>query len=654
MGHVVHDGGGDLLLIHELADGGHGLLVQYHALAEDDKLRAIALDELLGLLHVHLIGVVGADGEVHHGGLFRHGVDGDVVVQRTHGLGGQVATLDDVVVHHIAKALGLHLAVEAVLPVHQGGEHRHVGHLAAEGTGLHLGAAEVGPHFLHQQLLHPVDELSALIVEDVLIIEGQHLLMLGVAAAGVAAGQDANGAAGGILGGDQVDALLLPPLVILQRLRQQLQCLGGTVAAAHLVFLLLHAVDEGTGVGRCGHAHVTGGDDGLQALAADVHLYLVVLQNVAVDVAQADGALAAGLQNDGLKSLTLALEVGHHGAAGDPAHMLAVLVDLHTGTHDAAIQQGDGRDLPGQDAQVAEIAIHMLDEGLMLLFQRGAADEVALLGGKADGKLGQGNGENGDHAAVRGSAHLVAVQGQRGLQTQGVAGPQTGGTCAQFDETVPQPCRVFAGDIDLIAQRLAGVAGLGHAGGVTLQRDGAQRVLHGFGQLCAAGHLGQHFLALGALYRDGGHLAGDVLNLAVEALQRLIQMGQILVGVGGVHHQQIAVLLKEVQIGVVHRAAVVVGNDAVLGHVQIQGADVAGQHMLQKRLAFRPGDLQPAHVGHVEQAAHLTGVQMLGNDAAGVLDGHLPSAEVHQLRAGGHMDVIQLGTLQFAHLLFPP
>ena len=131
-------------------------------------------------------------------------------------------------------------------------------------------------------------------------------------------------------------------------------------------------------------------------------------------------------------------------------------------------------------------------------------------------------------------------------------------------------------------------------------------------------------------------------------------MGQILIGVGGVHHQQIAVLLEQVQVCVIHRAAVGVGDDAVLGHVQVQRADVAGQHMLQKRLALRPLDQQAAHVGHVEQAAHLTGIQMLGNDAAGILDGHFPSAEVHQLRAGGHMDVIQLGTLQFAHTLFPP
>ena len=78
MGHIVHNGGGNLLLVHKAADLGHRLLMQNHGLAEDDQLRTIAVDELLGLLHVHLIGVIPAHGEVHHGGLLGNGVHGDV------------------------------------------------------------------------------------------------------------------------------------------------------------------------------------------------------------------------------------------------------------------------------------------------------------------------------------------------------------------------------------------------------------------------------------------------------------------------------------------------------------------------------------------------------------------------------------------------
>ena len=470
MRHVVHDGGVDVLLIHELPDLGHRLLVQHHALAEYDQLRTVAVEELLRLLHVHLVGVVGADGEVHHGRLLRHRVDGDIVVERTHGLGGQMAALNDVIVHHVAQTFGLGLAVNAVLPVHQCGEYRHVGHLTAEGTRFHLGAAEVGTHFLHQQPLHLVDEFRTLVIEYLLVVEGQHLLVLGVPAGRVAAAEQPHGAAGGVLGGDEVHALLLPPLVVLQRFFQQLQRLGCAIAGADAVCVLLRAVQQRAGKGRCAHAHVAGGDDGLQPLAPDIHLHGVVLQNVVVDIAQADGALAAGLQNDGGQALTLGLEVGHHGAAGDPSHQLAALIDLHTRPHDAAIQQRDGSDLPGQAGHIGEVTIHVLYKASVLLFQRGTSDVIALLLGEADGELGQRHGKDGDLAAVGSSAHLMTVQRQRSLHAQRVPGAQTGGTCAQLHQTVPQPLRVLAVDIDLVAQRFAGVAGLGDVGIMALQR----------------------------------------------------------------------------------------------------------------------------------------------------------------------------------------
>ena len=214
MSHVVHDGGGDALLVHELADGGHGLLVEDHALAEDDELGLILGDDLLGLLHVDLEDVVLADGEVHHGAALGDRVNGDVVMQRAHGLSGQVAALDDVVVEHVSKALGGVLPIQPVLPIHEGGEHGHVGHLAGDHAGLHLGAAEVPAHLLHQELLHPIDELGALIVEHVRIVEGLDLLVLGIPEGGVAGRQELDRLAGGVLRGDQVDAAVLPPLVV--------------------------------------------------------------------------------------------------------------------------------------------------------------------------------------------------------------------------------------------------------------------------------------------------------------------------------------------------------------------------------------------------------------------------------------------------------
>ena len=128
MGHVIHDRGGNVLLVHELADGGHRFLVEHHALAENNEFRTVAVNELLGLFHVDLVDVVLTDGEIYHGGALRNRVNGDIVMQCAHGLRRQVAALDDMVVHDVAQALGGMLAVQAVLPVHQGGEHRHIGH----------------------------------------------------------------------------------------------------------------------------------------------------------------------------------------------------------------------------------------------------------------------------------------------------------------------------------------------------------------------------------------------------------------------------------------------------------------------------------------------------------------------------------------------
>ena len=40
--HIVHYGGGYVLLVHELAYSRHGLLMQHHGLAEDYQLRPVA------------------------------------------------------------------------------------------------------------------------------------------------------------------------------------------------------------------------------------------------------------------------------------------------------------------------------------------------------------------------------------------------------------------------------------------------------------------------------------------------------------------------------------------------------------------------------------------------------------------------------------
>ena len=237
-------------------------------------------------------------------------------------------------------------------------------------------------------------------------------------------------------------------------------------------------------------------------------------------------------------------------------------------------------DALGQHGQVPEIPIQDGLVGLRLLFQGRPAHIIALLLREAHGKLGQRHSENGDLAAIWGQAHLMAVKGQPRLQPQGIPGAQARRLGPQLHQPVPQPGGVGAVDEQLIPQRFPGIAGLGNPHGLSFQLQGIQGVLHGLGNGLAAGHGQQQFLALWPLDGDGGIVRGNIRDGAVEILDQRPQMGQVLVLIGGVHHQQEPILLEFVQIGVVHSPAVFVGDDAILGLVQVQGHHVAGEHML--------------------------------------------------------------------------
>lgn len=345
---------------------------------------------------------------------------------RAHWLGRQVAALDDVVVHDIAEALRRVLAVEAVLPVHKGGERGHIAHLAADDARFDLRAAEVQAHLLDEQAFDLVDELRALIVEDILVIERQDLLVLGIAAAGVAGTEHLHGMARRILGRNEVDALFLAPQVVLLGLLQQLEGLAGQVLERADGILLLRAIQQRTRERRRADAHVVRGNDGLEPLAADIDLHGVIRKDVAVDVAQADGALGRLVGDDGLQALALGDVIRNHRAARHPADLLLTTVDGHTGAHDAAVEQRDRLDAARQDGKVAEIAVHDALEGGKLLLERLAADKVALLGRKADGKLGKRHGK--DRHLVPGGveAHLMAVQRQSSLEAERVARAEAG------------------------------------------------------------------------------------------------------------------------------------------------------------------------------------------------------------------------------------
>ena len=331
--------------------------------------------------------------------------------------------------------------------------------------------------------------------------------------------------------------------------------------------------------------------------------------------------------------------------------MLPVAIDGHAVAHDAPVHQSDGADPLGQSGQHFGGEVLGPDSclGRRLGFQRLAAHEVALGLIEGDGELGESQGEDGHGLALLVYAHLVAVEGQHALHAQGVPGAEAGRLSAQLQQTVPGPQGVLVLQEQLIADGLGGVAGPGNLDGVALQIHGGQVVAGRLGDLRAAGQDGEHLAALGALDRDGNGLGGDVADGAVVVLHDGGEIGQILVRVGGVHHQQEAIRLKLIEIRVVHGAAVLSGDDAVLGLVEIQSQDVAAEHVLQERHPIWPLDKETSHMAHVKKAAAGTGVQMLGDDAFRILDGHLPAAEIHHGGARRDVGVIELGSFKLAH-----
>jgi hypothetical protein len=131
------------------------------------------------------VGIVLADREVEDRGRLGRGVPGDVIAEGAHRLRGEVAALDDVVVHDRPDAPRLRLAIVAVQVVHHRAEDGHVGHLPADHACLDLSGAEEPPHLLDEVALDSGDEVGALVVVDVGVHQRSNPLVFGVAERGV-------------------------------------------------------------------------------------------------------------------------------------------------------------------------------------------------------------------------------------------------------------------------------------------------------------------------------------------------------------------------------------------------------------------------------------------------------------------------------------
>jgi hypothetical protein len=65
--------------------------------------------------------------------------------------------------------------------------------------------------------------------------------------------------------------------------------------------------------------------------------------------------------------------------------------------------------------------------------------------------------------------------------------------------------------------------------------------------------------------------------------------------------------------------------------------------MLKKRNCGGAADVNPAHVGDIENAGMISGGKVLLNNSRPVLNRHVPSAECHHLSAKFHMLIMDNG-----------
>ena len=308
--------------------------------------------------------------------------------------------------------------------------------------------------------------------------------------------------------------------------------------------------------------HVPAHQGGGEPLAPDRHMDISL--GIGVQIGQADGALAGGVQD---LALAVKAVVGDHGAGGDIADRPVALVHRHPGPDHPPVPEGDGEDLFGR-------AVGLLGQ------QGGFAYKVPLLRGEAHGEPGQRHGEHRHPSPVLVQPHLMAVQRKPRLQPEGVPGAQARGSGPLSDQLVPKPPNLVAVDEQLEPDRVPGVAGAGEADGTALDRQDPQIVLFHLRQPHGPGQSLQNGGALRPLDGDGGILVGDVGEGAVILCQIPGKMLKVLVRIGGVDHQQIPTVIEHIQVGVVHREAMLVGDDAVLSAAGDQGGGVAGEHPL--------------------------------------------------------------------------
>ena len=154
----------------------------------------------------------------------------------------------------------------------------------------------------------------------------------------------------------------------------------------------------------------------------------------------------------------------------------------------------------------------------------------------------------------------------------------------------------------------------------------------------------QHRLGAGPLEGQQAHLRRDVpepdvaLLLGDDVVPVLLDVGRV----DDQHH----LVLEAIDGAIVDDPAMAVQEAGVLHLARLQRADVVGGDPVDECIPIRAGDLELPHVADIEDPGMLANRLVLGEDARGILDRHLPAGKGHHLRAEGDVGVVERGAAQ--------
>ena len=232
---------------------------------------------------------------------------------------------------------------------------------------------------------------------------------------------------------------------------------------------------------------------------------------------------------------------------------------------------------------------------------------------------------------------VMAVEAQPGLEPEAVARAQSGGLdLGLADQAAGERLGGALGGRDLEAV-LAGVART------------ADEALDAGHRHHRCGHEAQPRAARRVARERGGRRRplqreqrAVRVHLDRDAVQARAQMREVVVLARGVDDQEQMVAGVGHQ-QVVEDAAAVVGEQGVAHGAGGEAGDVGGNERLQRARRALAAHADLSHVGDVEQHRPGAGVQVLGEDAGGILHRHLVARERHHPGAQLDVQVVKRG-----------